>query len=250
MRHAIHTTAVIASLLTASASADIVGFNGLHPSLWDYNQADSGTNADMPNPELLRLTNQGSQQIRSVFYRTRQDVTAFTASFTYRASLSNNVSAGACIVLHNDSRGAAAISDSSFGLGYAGIGNSVAIVLDLVDDRTGVMTGGVMGNTNALGTIDLASGHDIAVTLSYSDGFLTQQMVDTVTGASFTRNYIGLDLTGFLGGNQAFVGFGAATGTWTSADQYFSDFRFTSVPAPATGGLLAAGLLASARRRR
>lgn len=98
------------------------------------------------------------------------------------------------------------------------------------------------------------SGHDIAVTLGYNGSILAQTMRDTVTGAEFTRNIIVGDLSAVLGGGTAYVGFTASTTAGScsgnAADQYFSDFRFTSVPAPGVGVLLAGSLLASARRRR
>ena len=227
------------------ASADITGFNNL--SGWQYNQADNETPADLPDPDTIHITSTGGSQARSIFYKTRQSTSQFTASFTYRGELGFNTDQGASFILQNDPRGFEALGGFGSGLGYSGIVNSIAITWNTLRNTIGFSTGGDVSGGIFIEDIDLSSDHDIEFSLTYDGTFLTQRLEDTVTGAEFIQNTFVGDISGYLGGDLAFVGFGASS---VRSDQYISDFRFT-VPAP--GSLAAfslAGVCAVRRRRR
>jgi hypothetical protein len=242
------TAATSAAVLSQAAHASIIGFNNLNG--WTYNQSDGGTPVDLPNPDAIHLTNPGNNQARSVFYNTRQNITQFTASFTYRSIQAGpNAPHGATFTLTNDAAGPNALGDSGGGLGFTGIQNSVAISLNVGHNTVGFHRGGVIGSVNPTG-LDLGSDHEFAVALSYGGNFLNLSLTDLVTGVEFAQNIFVGDILPDLGDTHAYVGLTASTGPTTSSDQYFSDFRFASVPAPSGVSLMATALLATSRRRR
>lgn len=234
-----------AATVCTYASAGITGFNGLAD--WEYTQADNETPASLPDPDTIRLTNSGGTQLRSIFHDERQSTALFTASFTYRGNFGFNVDQGASFILHNDPRGSSAIGGFGGELGYAGIANSVATTWDIRRNRLSFSMDGVVSAGVLVEGITLGGDNDIDFTLIYDGTFLTQRLVDTVTGVEFSQNILVGDLSSTLGGDLAYVGFGASS---RGSDQFFSDFRFTSVPGPGASLVLGAGLFAAGRRRR
>lgn len=80
----------------------------------------------------------------------------------------------------------------------------------------------------------------IRVTIDYDSrfGVATEKLMDTVTGGMFLTNFVVGDLTKVLGGNDAYVGFTAATGG-LNATMIVSDFTFTTVPSLSINGAAA-----------
>jgi hypothetical protein len=161
-----------------------------------------------------------------------------------------------------------AIGLFSHGFGYGSglpgnvpvINNSAAISLELSPDYTPASKSGLYTNGNVGGgsqltdPLKLYSGDPINVTLSYDGSMLQETLFDTVTSATFTNGYL-INLPSVVGGSTALVGFtGGTNGSGSfGADQYFSNFNFTSVPEPSTIALLGVGgigLLAYVRRKR
>jgi len=236
----------LAALTATHASADIIGFNNLNSAFWQYNQGDNQTPADLPDPDTIHITSPGGVQARSIFHKTRQSTSGFAASFTYRGSFGTAYQHGMSFILQNDPRGPGALGGFYEGFGYSGITDSIAITWNLTGNTIGFSTGGNVSAGVFINGVDLSSNHDIEFSLTYDGTFLTQHLEDTVTGGVFTTNTLVGDLSGHLGGDLAFVGFGATART---ADQYISDFRFT-VPAPGSLGMLSiAGVVALRRRR-
>lgn len=242
----------VASLIAAVQSdsmvlAGIAGFNNLNPSEWRYNQSDTGTPADLPNADTVHLTS-GSGQARSIFFNAPQDISEFTAEFTFQALNNCCLSSGRGVTftIQNDPRGPTALGGT---LGYTGIANSAAISLDLRDNNSGFVTGGVIGSgAQPVSPVNLLSGHLIEVSLNYDGFYLSETLVDTVTSATFSRqNIIVGDLSSRVGGDTAYVGFTA--GASSSVDQYISNFRY-SVPEPATVSMLVLGTVALWRQSR
>src|SRR5207244_9276866 len=107
--------------------------------------------------------------------------------------------------------GPAAQGEAGFGLGYAGIGNSVGVTLAAAIPSTGVSSTGLFHNgvyptdkpvapdvfQPLRGTgIDFTAGsedpngpHTFQATLSYHGTTLTETITDQTTGASFSRDY-------------------------------------------------------------
>lgn len=244
-----------------SARADIMGFDNL--SGWTYRQGDGGTTADLPNPDTLQITS-GNGQRRSVFYNTPQNVTQFSASFTYRAASIQGslVEQGITLCFQNDSRGPEALGGGGGGLGYASTpGNtaritpSAAIALFNTSSPNqtwnGFWTGGTRGNGNSIAPNSAFAFRDLHVEVVYDAPILTVTIDDPVIGMPFARNYVVPDLAATVGGSTAYVGFTTSTGDNFGnggASQFISNFQFTSVPEPASViGLILAAI--SLRRR-
>jgi hypothetical protein len=129
--------------------------------------------------------------------------------------------------------GPAAQGEQGFGLGYAGIGQSLGVTFGAVIPSTGVSSTGLFHNgvfptdqplapdvyQPLKGTgIDFTAGaedprgaHTYQATLSYHGTTLTETITDLTTGASFSRAYANVDLPTSVGGGTAFVGFGGGT---------------------------------------
>lgn len=242
--------AIVVGAVTATASAGIIGF-GNFVNDWEYNQAptDTDTPADFPDSNTIHITNSalpGTSQNRSIFFKSRQDSAQFIANFTFRGNIGSSLSQGLSFILQNDPDG----YDSLGGLlGYAGLANSFATTLDVRNNTIGFSQSGAVASGIQVEGIDLSSDNDIDITIIYDGNFLTQRLVDTVTGVEFSRNNIIVgDLSSDLGDNKAYVGFGSSS---FRSDQFISNFRFTStIPTPGSASVLAAGLFAIARRRR
>lgn len=250
--------ASIAVLALASVTqADILGFDGLNG--WHYNQAptDTGAPATLPDDNTIHLTNLGTSQARSVFYNTRQSITQFEVSFTYQALSASTFGCeyGASFVIHNDPLGAQALGSTGSGLGASGIQNSGLISLELRSNTSGYFTNEVGGGASSVDPVLLRSGNPIEVTLSYTNGnILTRTVVDTVTAQTDTDNFIVGDLSTIVGSDFAYVGVTGSTTTGAcsgnAANQLFSNFRFTEIPAPGTSVLAITAVGVLARRRR
>ena len=236
-----------ATILSPAAHADITGFNNLEG--WSYNQSDNETPASLPDPETIHITGTGGTQTRSIFNTTRQEFSQFTASFTYSGSFVSQFGSnqGMSFVLQNDPAGAHAIGGNQGGLAYSGITNSIATTWNTRLNTIGFSTGGVVSAGVPVEGITLDGNNDIDFTLTYNGTFLTQRLIDTVTGVEFTQNLFVGDLSSALGGDLAYVGFGA---TSIGSDQVISNFSYTTVPTPGSVGVLTAGLFAATRRRR
>src|SRR5439155_10615389 len=113
------------------------------------------------------------------------------------------------------------------GLGYTGIGKSVAIKFDLFKpagnhSSTGLYVNGDPPNNfpdiqhsdvyvDLDGTsIDLNSHRTKQDDLSYDGTTLTETIMDTVTGDTFSTMYM-VDIPGLVGNTTAYIGFGGGT---------------------------------------
>lgn len=242
----------VVALTVSMAEAATITFS----PITDYkiNQADTG-NPPAILPSGIELTNAAGGENRSIFHKSRQGVTEFTASFIYQVSPGTTVfdfTPSAAFVIHNDPRGAMAIGSSNRSGGILDIANSIAVTLELVgsgatsSSRSGVYTNGVHGGGSpTTDPLNLLEFNPVEVTLTYDGTFLNQQMVDTVTGESFSRSYL-YDIPSIVGDTSAYVGFTAITQNSTTQRQSFTNFSYTGsrVPEPTGGLLLAAGLAA------
>ncbi|MDB5325113.1 MAG: hypothetical protein JWM57_682 [Phycisphaerales bacterium] len=248
-----------AALVTATpAHAAIAGFGNF--SGFAINQTD---NASPPTVSTgagsIQLTNQRLGESRSIFATTPQNVSTFTASFTYTAvNINQGTTQGVAFVLQNGPSGAAAVGPADGQLGYGGITPSLAIGLQLIGfspSNTGLYKNGLVnGGATQTVPVDFYTGHPIDVTIGYAGGsFVSESLKDTVTGGTYSATYVlSPALTTLLGGSTAYVGFTASTGgVGSGSDQTISNFNFTNtVPEPASGAtLLLTGLVGLRRRR-
>src|SRR2546423_15297100 len=117
------------ALLAASAVA------GARQALADITGFDTGftlNNGALINNGVLQITDTASTyEARSAFFGTPQDISAFTAQFTYNLSGTGGLGTanGLTFVLSNPANGVNPLGGRGGALGYNGITNSAAVEL-------------------------------------------------------------------------------------------------------------------------
>jgi PA14 domain/Bacterial lectin/Gylcosyl hydrolase family 115 C-terminal domain len=168
-----------------------------------------------------RLTDGGTSQAGSLFSTNQVNAAGFATTFDFQ--LTSAAADGFAFVIQG--AGNTALGGSGSGLGYQGIGTSVAVKFDLFDNAgegtssTGLYTNGAAptgGATDLLPSgIDLHSGHVFRVSIAYVGASLSVTIRDLTTGATATQSYA-VDVPGLVGGNTAYVGFTGGTGGQTA----------------------------------
>ncbi|MEX0677394.1 MAG: hypothetical protein WD063_09980, partial [Pirellulales bacterium] len=171
----------------------------------------------------LQLTDGGMGEAASIFALAPVSVAAFATQFDFQLLSGTAVSAdGITFTIQN--AGLAALGTAGGGLGYVGIGTSVAVKFDLYDNTgegpnsTGLYLNGagVVDSMSLAGTgIDLHSGHVFSVSMAYDGSTLDVTIIDTVTLATAMQSYM-VDIPAIVGGDTAYVGFTGATGGLTA----------------------------------
>ncbi len=235
------------ALITSAASADITGFGGLDPAHWTTNVDDDGVPIGVINDDLIHFTS-GAQNRRSMWHNTPQDITAFEVSFTYLASTISASGPRQGVTFTIQNAGLDALGTS---LGYEGITPSLAVSIETSTGPgltfTGVYTNGVIGSSLPVSPVNAFDFQDIDVTIQYADSRVTVHMTDGVNSYD-SPSFIVDDLTSILGGSEGFVGFTGSTAN--GSDQFLSNFRFTTVPAPGSLPVLSLLGISAMRRRR
>ena len=188
----------------------------------------------------LRLTDGGLMEARSAYLSTKMNIQRFTADFMFQ--LFGAAADGFTFVIQN--QGPTAVGAAGGGLGYGtdyystgtGIQKSVALKFDLANNAgegwnsTGLYSGGMAPYGS--GSVDLTPS---GINLHSSDVFTAHLVYDgtnlavTITDLSNPATYTGsyaVNIPGAVGGNEAYVGFTAATG-WQGAVQDIVTFGFT-----------------------
>jgi hypothetical protein len=239
---------VYVTCVPISARAEILGFGDF--SRFSTQQWDAKSPSLLfpnANPLLskIELTNDATNEWRSIFANTAQGISKFTASFTYQeigghADSSNAV--GVAFVIQNSSGGArpplgpVGGNGGVLGYGYAGDAPSLAVTLELgTPPASGLFTDGfVGGGSPPTAPVNLLSGDPINVTLAYDGGMtISESIVDGATSYSAILT-LPSDLPTLLGSPTAFVGFTAGAYDFQFDQQYVSNFTFTSVPEPSS----------------
>jgi hypothetical protein len=243
--------------LSGGAGAAIVGFdNGAN-----FTQNDSGAPGVPIANGVLTITNNKVGEAHTAFYNTPQIVTTFSANFIYQAS-GNKAAEGVAFVLQNSTTtppgvGPNALGFGGAGLGYFGISPSVAFEMNINSQNTmGIALGlnGSIGPYTPTGSINLASGDRIGVSLGYGAGSLLAVLtdLDNPSTPSFSKTFA-VNVPTVVGGSTAFVGFTGATGAATSI-QTISGFTFIPEPSSiimaATSCLVGLCTWCRSRRRR
>jgi len=188
------------------------------------------------NDSRMQLTDGGLNEAGSVFWNTPINTQAFTTQFTFQLSLAQ--ANGFTFTLQNN--GATAIGGDAAGLGYAGIGKSVAVKFNIYDyqgegnDSTGVYTNGAMPTLPTVDIspsgIELNSDDGLTATLTYDGTALTLNLVDGVTNDTFTTSQA-INIPQVIGSNTAYVGFTGASGG-LSASQKLTSWTYTTQALP------------------
>ena len=221
----------VSQLVAAEASIRVVPATSPVGEGMDFDDGFDGANllqngSAQVTDNRLRLAN-GPYQAGSAFAPVPVDVRGFTTSFQFQVGDGPSWQYGDGLTFVFQNAGPTALGEAGSGLGYAGIGQSVAVKFDLVDnagegtDSVGVFTNGATPTTPAdsfvtqypfkLG-VQLNSGDRFQATLTYSGGTLLLELLDLDSYArTFTKAYA-VDIPAIVGGSTAYVGFTAGTG--------------------------------------
>ncbi|MFC5863732.1 chitobiase/beta-hexosaminidase C-terminal domain-containing protein [Acidicapsa dinghuensis] len=196
----------------------------------------------------IQLTDGESSETGSAFYYTPVNIQAFTTSFSFQ--LSNPNADGFTFTIQNAQSGTAAVGSLGGGLGYATIGNSVAIKFDLYNnagegsDSTGLYTDGAVPTVPAIDLsstgINLHSGDQMTVNLAYNGATLTMNITDIVTSATWSTSWT-VDIPAIVGSNSAYVGFTGGTGGETASQKILTWTYSVATPVPSPTFSPAAG---------
>ena len=169
------------------------------------------------NGTRLRLTDGGGGEASSVFYSTPVNVQSFTTNFSFQ--MTSAAADGMTFVIQNGA--ATALGAGGVGLGYEGIGNSVAVKFDIYNnagegtDSTGMYVDGAVPTVPAVDMtssgVKLLSGDVMNVQLSYNGTTLTLTITDATTLQSFTTSWT-VNIPTTVGSTTALVGFTGGTG--------------------------------------
>ncbi|QEH37254.1 Legume lectin domain protein [Aquisphaera giovannonii] len=195
------------------------------------------------NDGAMQLTNGYEFNSSSSFYTTPVSVLNFTTTFTFQMAPGTTappIADGFTFTIQNSGAGTSALGQAGGGLGYAGIGNSVAIKFDAYKpfgdhSSTGLYVNGDYPDVSPPGPGDVyvpldgtgidfnaaatdATPHTFQASLSYDGTTLTETITDETTGATFSTQYA-INLAGYLNSTSAYVGFTGATGGATSIIQ-------------------------------
>lgn len=184
------------------------------------------------NDTRLQLTNGGLNEAGSVFWNTPINIQSFTTDFEFQ--ISQALGNGFTFTIQN--AGPTALGADAAGLGYQGIGKSVAIKFNFNDyqgegsDSTGVY---MDGEAPTMPTVDLtssgiqlASGDGIDAHVTYDGTTLTLALHDLVNNDRFTLSQA-INIPQVVGGNTAYAGFTGGSGT-QSASQKLLNWVYTT----------------------
>ena len=189
---------------------------------------------------LLELTDGGTDEASSVFYGSPLSVERFTTDFTFQ--LTNPAADGFTFTIQN--AGLDALGSHGGGLGYEGIGESVAIKFDLHNNSgegsnsTGLYVGGAAPTVPAISlpsNVNLHSGDSMDAHITYDGTTLILTLTDLTTKVTFSQPFT-IDIPGTVGGSSAYFGFTGGTGQQSSTQQILNwSYEPVLVPYGPTG---------------
>ena len=206
---------------------------------------------------VAQLTAAVNSQAGSFFYTNQVFVTHFTNTFTFQMRAGSNPIADG-ITFTIQGVGPTALGANGGGLGYQGIGNSVAVKFDAYKPSGNHSSTGLYVNGHAPGVDNLQPGdvyvdlagtgidfnaaaqasppHVFQVDMTYDGTTLDVTITDLTTGAFASQVYT-VDIPSYVGGDLAYVGFTGGTGGLNSF-QEIQTWRYDSTgggPAGASG---------------
>ncbi len=226
--------AVTSSVAQVTLLNNPIGFNGAGAG-WTGNQSGNYSTPIVANG-LLTLSDGVNGEDRSFWFNYPQYIGAFRASFTYQ-DVGGGGADGMSFCLQN--QGTNVIGGGGGGMSYSGITPSAALLMNIYSGDVGgvgycfATNGDVPSDTLGLsfeppGSVNIASGDPINVTLNYDGTALNMTLVDSVADTSFSATLFTGNLADAVGGNTAYVGFTGATGGVNST-QTITNFTFVSL---------------------
>jgi len=221
---------------TAVGRTPVINFS---PDFSNATASSVQTNGHTALDGLCRmLTDCGQYETGSAFFTTPVNIHSFITHFLFFLSGAGQYDApvadGFTFTIQRD--GKTALGRHGEGLGYEGIGKSVAIKFDLYNnagegpDSTGLYVDGALPTTPAVdltGTgIDLHSYDTFDAQIAYDGTNLELTLTDTLTQAVWSHAFP-VDIPSTVGGDTAYVGFTAGTGE-NIASQLLFNWTFTN----------------------
>jgi hypothetical protein len=231
---------------TADSLSNVVGASigaTIDHSTGFANTADLTPNGSTQFAETtVRLTN-GPKQTGSSFSNTRITTAKFTTTFQLRLheGTQPNYADGVTFVIQANAP--TALGQGLGGLGYQGIGHSVAVKFSTFQhtgDPSSSSTGFVVNGANPAGGIDttpsgvlLNSQDQKDVTLTYDGSTLSETITDVPKNLTFTTSFTNVNIPALIGSDTAFIGFTGATGSGNVEGGYWQiqdivNWKFTS----------------------
>jgi hypothetical protein len=211
---------------------------------WDLNGG-----ASFISPGVLQLTSGALSEARTAFYSLSElPINGFIATFTYQETAGPTGNADGVTFCVQGS-GPTKVGGGGGSLAVSGISPSAEVEFNVYTGAAGGVgmsynTGGGIGPNGPTGSVNMASGDAVNVTIIYTPSITNVyvNLFDTTTSATYTTNYsaASANITNVLGGNTAWVGFTGATGGADST-QNISNFLFQSL----TNQVLTAGTMSS-----
>jgi hypothetical protein len=202
------------------------------------NPADVTANGDAVFAETTARLTRTNNQTGSTFSNTRVSLAKFTTSFEVRIHEGTQPYYADGIAFVLQANAPTALGQGTSGLGYQGIGHSVAVKLSTFQhagDPSSSSTGLVLNGADPAGGIDttpsgvlLDSQDQKKVELMYDGTTLTEKITDIPRNLTFTTSYT-VNLAQVIGSDTAYVGFTGATGSsgsWQIQD--IVNWTFTS----------------------
>ncbi len=190
---------------------------------------------------MLQLTDTSTTyQASSAFFGTPVAIGKFSTTFTLQ--LNKGAANGMTFVIENDALGKKALGPYGSALGYSygpttapNIKKSIAVKFDLWTtvgsghDSTGLYTNAAMPRLPALDMtssgVNLASGHLLAVTMTYNGTTLSMTIKDKTTNATYSHSWT-VNIPSIVGASTAYVGFTGSTGGQMAVQQV-TNWAFT-----------------------
>jgi hypothetical protein len=186
------------------------------------------------NGTALELTDGHTSEAGSAFSTSQVDITHFNTQFSFQLSAGSNTADGFTFCIQT--AGNTAQGSMGGGLGYQGMATSVCVKFDLYNnsgegnDSTGLFTDGAPPTTPSIDLtntgIDLHSGDQINVSMTYDGTTLTVTETDPTVNKTATQSYT-INISNTVGSGTAFVGFTGGTGGLTAV-QNILNWTYTS----------------------
>lgn len=212
----------LSNVVSTTLETDLIDHSGGFAQTSDLTRNGSAVFAD----GFARLTVGAVNEAGTVFSNTPLSIANFSTTFTFRVHEGSDPR-GEGFTFIIQANNPTQLGAAGGGLGYAGIGKSVAIKFDMFKpagnhSSTGLYVNGDPPNNapdiqasdvyvDLDGTgVDLNNQHTKQVGLSYNGTTLTETLTDTVTGDTFTTSYT-VNIAALIGSNTAYIGFGGGT---------------------------------------